>query len=172
MAARILHFGTDECNRIILLRNAGYAIDTCPSLVTLDSALQDRLEPDAVVIPGVVPTPARHDAVTLVHSRSSAPLVLFESGKCCPDEFEFDLVIPTFTPPEEWLQTISQIVEASRALHAQSISIRERSAKLTRESTAFRQLSAFECRRSARLCSWADELLADSPLGKTPPDKV
>jgi hypothetical protein len=173
MAARILHFGTDDCKRINVLRGAGYDIDTCSSLTTLDTALQDRPEPDAVVIPGVVPTPARHRAVTLVHSRSSAPLVLFESGICCPDEFEFDLVIPTFTPAEEWLETISQIIEASRALHAQSISIRERSAKLSRETKAFRQRSALERWRSARLISWAKELLANSPAppGKKPPGK-
>jgi hypothetical protein len=173
MAARILHFGTDDCSRIVVLRRAGYAIDPCPSLVTLDTALQDRPEPDAVVIPGVVPTPARHHAITLVHSRSSAPLVLFESGNYSPDESEFDLVIPTFTPPEEWLETISQIIEASRALHAQSISIRGRSAELSRETKAFRQRSALERWRSAWLCSWAKELLANSPalLGKKPPGK-
>jgi hypothetical protein len=172
MADRILYFGRDDCNRIIVLRRAGYDIHTCPSLVTLDTALQDRPEPDAVVIPGVVPMPERHNAVTLVNSLSSAPLVLFESGYDGPDESEFDLVIPNLTPPEEWLESISQTIERSRVLHAQSISIRELSAKLTRESTAVRKWSALERRRSARLRSWSKELLADfPPSGKNSPDK-
>ena len=29
MAVRVLHFGKDNCNRLLVLRSVGYAVDTC-----------------------------------------------------------------------------------------------------------------------------------------------
>lgn len=109
MAARILHFGQDECNRVIVLRSAGYSVEACPSLPNLDAALRKDAEPDAVVF-SERHAPARHNGLTLVRSGSSAPVILFEHTLYYPDEPEYDLVIPNLTPVQEWLDRIAAII--------------------------------------------------------------
>jgi hypothetical protein len=97
MAARLVHFGSDSCNRLVVLQNAGYTVYDCLSLPTLDVALRVG-DPAAVVMsetPKVVP---RRNAISLVHSRSHAPLILFQDRTYSDDESEFDLVIPVLTP--------------------------------------------------------------------------
>src|SRR5258708_16784159 len=39
MAARVIHFGPDDCHRLIVLESAGYAVDACDSLGQLRASL-------------------------------------------------------------------------------------------------------------------------------------
>jgi hypothetical protein len=171
MAARIVHFGSDSCNRLIVLQNAGYVLEDCLYLPNLSSALQVGDDPAAVVMSEAREVARRRDAITLVRSRSLAPLILFQSHTYTDDEPEFDLVIPVLTPPKEWLEKIAATIERSRSLLSDSRSIRQQSAFLVRESSAIRQESVLERQRSVRARSNAENLIADALKKSGPPDK-
>jgi hypothetical protein len=157
MAARIIHFGTDSCSRLLVLEHAGYDVDDCPSLIKLDSALAARRSAAAVLMTEDPRVP-RREAITLVRSRSSAPLILFQTVAPSVDELEFDLVIPVLTPPREWLEKIAAIIERSRSIIADSKSVREQSVALRQQASVIRRQSALERERSAREHSRIDEL--------------
>jgi hypothetical protein len=159
MAARIVHFGADNCSRLLVLEHAGYDIDHCPSIVKLGLALTTEREADAVAITEDPKAP-RREAIALVRSRSSAPLILFQTGSGY-DESDFDLVIPALTPTHEWLEKIAAIIEQSRAVIADSESVSVQSAALQQEASAARRKSVFERERSARERSRIDVLMRD-----------
>jgi len=116
MAARVVHFGCDVCRRLLVLHMAGYAVDDCPSILTLRSALQDTSQTAAVLFAGQDET-ERREAVMLARSQSSAPLVLFEMSNAPSDEADFDLVIPPLTPPHEWLAKLAATIEQRGIVH-------------------------------------------------------
>lgn len=157
MADRILHFGSDDCNRVIVLRRAGYSVDACLTLPHLHSAFNGDGEFAAVVMSEAHEL-VRRDALTLVRSRSSAPVILFEHTNYCPDEAAFDLVIRNLTPVREWLDSIAATIEFSRALCAQSKVIRERSSALLQEVAATREESNEIRQRSARIRAESREI--------------
>lgn len=49
-AAKVLHFGTDDCHRLLVLRNVGYSLDLCPTVEEFHSVLQKRTDADAVLV--------------------------------------------------------------------------------------------------------------------------
>lgn len=157
MAARIVHFGADNCSRLLVLEHAGYKIDHCPSVVKLGLALTTECEADAVVITENPKAP-RREAIALVRSRSSAPLILFQTTGSSYDEVDFDLVIPALTPTHEWLEKIGVIIERSRAVIADSRSVSEQSAALRQQAVAARLKSVFERERLVRQRSKINEL--------------
>jgi hypothetical protein len=119
MAANIVYFGVDTCHRLPVLERAGYSVENCYSVLQLDAVLDSGRPAEAVLMTdhdGNLP----QDAITLTHSRSVAPLVLFRDANCSYAETAFDLVIPSLTPPEQWLEQIASLLEKSRALRAQS----------------------------------------------------
>lgn len=126
MGARILHFGLDESNRVPVLRSAGYVVEACPSLPNLDSALHHDGEPAAVVMSDSHASES-HAVLNMVHSSSFAPVILFERTTYCPDERDFDLVIPNLTPVKEWLAKIAATIERPRAFHPSEREIRQQS---------------------------------------------
>lgn len=135
MATQVLHIGNDHCHRIMVLRRAGYSVEACPFLGNLDTALHndDKL---AAVAMSEADASARQQALTLIRSISTAPVILFKHAIYYPDEADFDLVIPNLTPPKDWLNSVAAIIARSRALRAQSKIVRERSATLVRETAA------------------------------------
>lgn len=143
MAARIIHFGGDGCNRLAVLELAGYEVQSCNSVSDLLSALSDDHQPDAVVITELGGDP-EESTVELARERSEAPLILFQSADCRCSEAEFDLVIPTLTPPRFWLERIAAAIERSRAIHAERRALGESSAELRRQSAAVRERCARE----------------------------
>lgn len=157
MTVRIIHFGADCCNRLLVLKHAGYDVDDCQSLIKLGSTLSAVRQPDAVLMTED-PRASRREAIFLVRSHSSAPLVLFQTVGPTLDESEFDLVIPVLTPPHEWLERVTAAIERSRALAAESTFAREESAVLRRETGLARQRAVFEGERSARERSRIDDL--------------
>jgi hypothetical protein len=119
MAARVIHFGIDESHRLTVLRRAGYEIEKCSSVVQLRAALHADVEADAVMVndlDGSVP----EDAISLARSHSSAPLILFPNPDRSYSMTEFDLVVPRFTPPEEWLLDLANLIVKARTLRAHS----------------------------------------------------
>lgn len=133
MAPKVLHFGTDDCNRLLVLRRVGYSVDLCPIVEEFHSVLQKRADADAVLVTAG-PVSDRRQVVMRTRSYSHAPLVLFNTSCDCADECEFDLVIAPLTHPEVWLRKIAALIERTRALNAAATVIGERSAQLMRDS--------------------------------------
>ena len=157
MAARIVHFGADNCCRLLVLEHAGYEIDHCSSVVKLGLALTTEREADAVVITEDPEAP-RREAIALVRSRCAAPLILFQTAGSGYEESDFDLVIPALTSTHEWLEKIGAIIERSRSMMADSKSVSEQSAALRQKAAAARLKSALEHERLVRQRSKIDEL--------------
>jgi hypothetical protein len=117
MAARVIHFGTDDCHRQSMLRRAGYEVESCRDLIQLQAALQSDGKADAVMIydgDGRVPM----DAFALARSASMAPIVLFPGPERSYEAEHFDLAVATFTPPEEWLLGLANLIVNHRTLRA------------------------------------------------------
>jgi hypothetical protein len=119
MSPTLLYFGFDTCHRLSVLARTGYFIENCGSLVELAAALDSGSEVTAVLMTdrgGHLP----QAAIDLTRSRSSALLILFRDSNLARANSSFDLVIPSLTPPEEWLTQIADLIEQSRLLDSNS----------------------------------------------------
>src|SRR5215469_6995503 len=133
MAARVIHFGMDYCYRLKVLRRAGYEIDACSNLIEFRTALKS--DTDAVMVndsAGNVPLQAFSPA----RFHTAAPIILFPDSERAYQTDEIDLVVPSFTPPEDWLLNLATFIEYSRALRATSRTLQEQSEWLRREAKA------------------------------------
>lgn len=115
MAARVIHYGVDNCHRLTILRSLGYSVDDCSSLLQLREALTAGNKTGAVFITEDEPQGCQA-AVSLAKSCTSAPLVLFRrsNADCC--EGSFDLVIESLTPPQDWLHAVQGLITRCRSL--------------------------------------------------------
>lgn len=157
MAASIIHVGVDDCQRIAVLKVAGFEVNDCRSFDQLHAALLGIPAADAVAI-----AESRGEliekAVSLTRVTSSIPLILFESPS--PHLFndsDFDLVVPALTSPAVWLERVQKLIAESRALRARSEGIlevsemlRQRSALLKSEATSAVMRSRMERARSRK----------------------
>lgn len=134
MAARILYFGRDTCHRLPVLVRSGYAVVNCISHEELCAALQSAHAPAAVLMADNNPGTAQQ-AISLLRSRSPVPLVLFRDSYRVLVESPFDLVIPTLTPPAQWLADIASLL-AQCCLPAPSVRPRRAILRLHPESPA------------------------------------
>ena len=119
MAAKVIHFGTDDCYRLRVLRRAGYDITDCGNLAQFRAALRPDAGADAVILndgDGSLP----ELAIALAHSQQLAPVVLFPSPERSYDARQLDLVVAVCTPPEEWLLALANLIVNRRALDAYS----------------------------------------------------
>jgi hypothetical protein len=133
MAARIIHFGPDDCHRLMVLRSAGYAVDGCESLAQLRRLLMAEGVPEAVLLsdgPGV----ELKEAATLTRSCSSAPVVLFSGTNRAYEGMSFDLVVHSLTPPEAWLHEVDKVIGESRLLGKPLSALSRKSAQRLEES--------------------------------------
>ena len=138
MAAKVIHYGADDCHRLMVLRSAGYSVDECHSLVQLRDRLARGAQPDALFLSdteGVEPI----EAMALARTQSSAPVILFRSTTLAYEDTGVDLIVHTLTPPEVWLEEVDALIEKCRASRAKSQALIQRSAQLRRESPAARQ---------------------------------
>jgi hypothetical protein len=123
MAARIVHFGVDMCHRLGVLRRAGYQIEECGNLTQVRTALQSEIDVDAVIVNdcnGRVPL----KALSIARDCTAAPIVLFpNSARMYPTE-TIDLVVPSLTPPDEWLLDLTVLIARSKAIRGHSIPLR------------------------------------------------
>ncbi len=133
MAARVIHFGPDDCHRLMVLRSAGYAVDGCTSLAQLRDALLAGGEADAVLLSdgsGV----ALEEAASLARSYSSGPVVLFSGTNRAYEGAAFDLVVHSLTPPEAWLYEVDKVIARRRPLGGNLTALPRKSAQLIAES--------------------------------------
>jgi hypothetical protein len=141
MAARVIHFGIDACYRLNVLQSAGYDIVKCGNLVQFRAALD--AEADAILFDdsdGSVP----ETLICLARSRCSTPIVLFPNHARAYPMNEVDLVVPTLTPPQEWLLDVANLIIRSRQIRACSQILQEESGQLRRESAAVLEKSGEE----------------------------
>lgn len=113
MVARLIYFGPDHCHRTMVLRNAGYCVEGCESVLKLDTLLGAGRAPDALLMSdgdGISP----EEAIAIARKHCSNPAVLFRSTNLAYEESGFDLVIPCLTPPEVWLDDVDRLIARSR----------------------------------------------------------
>jgi CRP/FNR family cyclic AMP-dependent transcriptional regulator len=119
MAARIVHFGTDNSSRLSALRNAGYSVDNCTSLTEFSLVLSSKGKIDAIAFTESQ-QPGAQNVIALSRSRVDIPLILFEDRSSHADLSEFDLSVPVLAPVEKWLREVNDLIEHSRAERAKS----------------------------------------------------
>jgi hypothetical protein len=113
MAARVIHFGPDDCHRRMVLQSAGYSVDECYSL----SELRARLLTDAgfeAVLMSEAEGLAPEDAAALARMYCCGPIVLFRGTNLSYEDSEFDLVIHALTPPDVWLGEVETLIKRRR----------------------------------------------------------
>jgi hypothetical protein len=119
----IIHFGLDDCHRILVLTNAGYAVESCTSLSQLRAALLKHPHIDAIVL-------AESDeftfdeAASLIRWNCGAPVVLFEAQPAHRGRTDVALSVSGLTGPDVWLEQIRELIEFSHALPSKSRTVR------------------------------------------------
>ena len=151
MAARVVYFGDDDCYRITVLRRAGYEAEECHSLSLLESNLIQFPATDAVAIAERDETVDAEKAISLVRSKSTVPLILFQGRNRVIETSAFQLVVPPLTDPGVWLNDLATLIDCSRAVREQSQLIRAKSALLREQSAAARKNAQEQCERAASL---------------------
>jgi len=122
MTAHILHIGMDDCHRAAVLQSAGYSVEECASLQQLAAALDEAHGADAVILSeseNILP----EMVIRLVRRRSVTPAIFFCRSNCSVSAEDFDLVIPPLTPPEKWLEQVSDLLERPRVERAKGTSL-------------------------------------------------
>jgi hypothetical protein len=115
MPGKVIHFGPDDCHRLMVLQSAGYTVQDCGSLPQLRLTLESDSAPDAVLMSdgdGVSP----QEAIAVARTHSSNPVILFRNTNQSYEDSGFDLVIPCLTPPEVWLTEVDALIEKRRAV--------------------------------------------------------
>jgi hypothetical protein len=119
MAARVIHYGVDDCHRLTVLRGLGYSVDDCSSLAQLRAAFSANRQADAVCITETEGN-SPEAAVFLAKSASQAPLVLFRRSNGLCSEEKFDLVVDTLTSPQQWVNAVETLVLRHQALRSRA----------------------------------------------------
>ncbi len=136
-AARVLHFGEDECHRLIVLRQAGYDAALCHSAPQMIRQLQ-QADFDAVLFPRV---PAKRLLLSELRASTIVPFVLFGYPLDPSHPAPFDLVIDPITDPGIWLRQLSLAIDLARKIRERSALVHSESATLRAESAAARKES-------------------------------
>jgi len=113
MPARVIHFGPDDCHRLMVLESAGYAVENCDCLAELPRALADSAEVDAVLVSegnGV----SVLDVVAMARAHSSVPVIVFRTTNLAYEDSGVDLVVHCLTPPDIWLNDVETLIEKTR----------------------------------------------------------
>lgn len=129
----LVHFGLDQCFRIPVLEKAGFRIADCDSLDAL--SLQLMQQPKALLLEDE-PLAEIDCAISLSRSYADVPVVYFRCSPDIPAIRSKDLVIPSFTAPDDWLREIRELVARSQAVMAESQRLRAESAALARKCAA------------------------------------
>lgn len=118
MIAKAIHFGVDDCYRVLVLQRAGYDVKQSPSLDALIIALQNERHLAAVFI-SEGDRGSTERAAELVRRFSAARVILFRSSQRSIDEGKFDRVYATLTPPENWLLATAESIRMTRVGQAE-----------------------------------------------------
>jgi hypothetical protein len=115
MAARVIHFGVDDCHRVTVLQGAGYDVKESLSLDRLRIDLKTERDVDAVFI-SEDDRSSTERAAELVRRHCEATLILFRRTQRELDEKKFDRVYSSLTPPQNWLLGTAELIEMKRAI--------------------------------------------------------
>jgi hypothetical protein len=149
LAARVIHYGADDCHRLMVLRSAGYSVEDCRSLVQLRDRLARGAPADALLLSdaeGEEP----NEAIALARTQSAAPVILFRSTTLAYEDTGVDLIVHSLTPPEVWLPDVDALIEKCRASRAKSEALIQKSAQMRHESAPAREHFPAERGRSSR----------------------
>jgi hypothetical protein len=117
MIPKIVHFGIDCRYRLRVLRDAGYAVESCYTVSELQLVLYVNRNLDAIII-DASERQAPHTAIDLARSHCPGSVVLFQGWTVQEEESEFDLMIPPLTPVSKWLDDIANLIRLTRLGHA------------------------------------------------------
>jgi hypothetical protein len=120
--ATVIHFGSDDCDRVQALQAAGYEVRESISLDTLRRDIE-RDDVDAVIVSEAEPG-ATEKAAALVRQHTGAPLILFRRSQAALDESRFDRVFSWLIPAAHWLFETAVLVMQSKELRGQSEDLR------------------------------------------------
>jgi hypothetical protein len=158
MTARIIHVGPDPQYRVRILENAGYFVDICDSIEAVHSSLVKIPLADAVTVTDSMPELSLRVA-TMVRATRTIPLIYFQGHSDSEDEFGFDLTIPRFTPPQNWIVEIEKFITEGRALRMSLKASCEESVLLRQDAAFLRSESAAARNRSRQLRQKIDDSL-------------
>ena len=133
MAARVIHFGCDDCYRIEVLRSAGFEVRESQSIADLGIDLQRDDGLDAVFMSEDL----GHDleqAAEVARQYTQAPLVVFRRFSEPIDISKFDKVYSSLVPPWIWLRETAALIEQSRALRKESARLRHETQDVVKQS--------------------------------------
>lgn len=148
MAARLIHFGWDQCHRVAVLRSAGFEVKESHSLSTLWLDLKRDEQIDAVIVSEDDRQNAE-EAADLVHQHHRlAPVIVFRGKVHSLDESKFDRVYTSVVSPEIWLAETDMLIQKSQIIRQESLKLQQKSILLQRDSQALRERSSRERARS------------------------
>lgn len=136
--ATILHIGEDICQRIPVMKTAGFAVFESPCSIPAIHTAFDREEDYSAVVFHNDIAAVLEDTVREARDLSDAPLVLFQNPTIICDDGEFDLVIPALTPPDIWLEKLRELIQTSREICEDSHQLRQECAVIQSQSRALR----------------------------------
>jgi len=121
-APAIVYFGSDECLRIEVLRQAGLDVIHCASVAELVRAIEETPRADAIVFAEEAEK-LLDEAVRAARERTTAVRILFQHAWTTNNVREFDLVLHPGTGPERWLEEIVRTMVQTRegALHKAAV---------------------------------------------------
>jgi hypothetical protein len=114
MPARVIHFGPDDCHRLMVLQTAGYAVEECHDLAELRGHLTQGAVVDAMLVSDGDGVSLR-EVVAVARANSSLPVILFRNASLAYEEAGADLVVHCLTAPEVWLNNVETLIEKTRA---------------------------------------------------------
>ena len=155
MVAKVIHFGLDHLHRVPVLRKAGYLVDKCILISELSGFLHFAHKHSAVLMTNGNMSKLEK-AVSLIRSHSPAPIIFFPGIETKHSESEFDLVVLSLTPPNDWLFNLAQLIEWSTKLPTESQMIQHRSSFLRAECIRLRERSSFSIWHEPTPCLFAD----------------
>ena len=142
MAARIVHFGTDECWRLEVLSGAGYIVEPSGTSIPRLSQLLTSAQVDAIAI-SEDRRECDDEVVMVSRSLSPAPIILFQGVNRRSVPPPVDLVISSTSHSiSEWLQEIESLIQRSKRACEQSKTAREEAVELREQAQALRAQSA------------------------------
>ena len=78
MPARVIHFGPDDCHRLMVLQSAGYAVEECEYLAQMRGQLAEGAAVDAMLVSDGDGVSLR-EVVAVARANSSLPVILFRN---------------------------------------------------------------------------------------------
>jgi hypothetical protein len=150
MAARVIHFGCDECYRIPVLKSAGYVVYEPQTLDELSIDLLQNGPVDAVII-SEDDRKITERAMVVAREHSTAPLVLFRRSSADLNEILCDRVFSPGVRPEEWLPVTAELIAQCRQAREHSAGLREQSQQLRFDAKSVREQSSWQRARGQKL---------------------